>query len=85
MEEEVVERGFLSREQRNLESWRTRNSGSRRVSIPVGANVTDHLSKWLFPVMFKRINRTRVSGSEMKLIQLTLSPWRGCHQPERVG
>lgn len=71
-------------ESRETASWRTRNSRTRTASILIAANVTDCLSKRIFQVTFKRINRTRVSRSAMMFMQLTLTLRRGCHQPERV-
>lgn len=54
MDEEIVERGFISRRVEKFQkSRRSRNSRPRRVNIPVFVNVTDHLSKWIFQVIFK--------------------------------
>lgn len=85
MEEEVVERGFLSEraeEFRVLENQKFRIQESEH---SCWCKCHRPFEQMALSSDVKRINRTRVSRSEMKLILLTLSPWRGCHQPERVG
>ena len=74
--------GSFLREQRNciLENQKFKNQ-KREHSYCCQCH---RLSKRLFQVAFKRINRTCVSRSEMMFMQLTLTLWRGCHQPERV-
>lgn len=81
MDEEI--RGFLSERAEKLHPGEPeiQEPGEREHSYCCQCH---RLSKRLFQVTFKRINRTCVSRSEMMFMQLTLTLRRGCHQPERV-